>query len=388
MQTLDNAGYTPGKDLFAATYDWRMDLGPKDGTIDGSIDGLSGANITDPTLQYGVDYLGYWLKKAVEQWKADHPSDPAPDKVDIIAHSTGGLLARTYIQSEAYGDSVTFDFGVGNLPTIENLVLVGVPNRGASGAWNPLHGNFSADMPTRLVLSKLLNQSYQDVLAGASIAGADHVISLASLPSVTPGDAAAEAARQAEFGREYAPTVISLLPTYDFFKTSDAAVPVDQNSNLTTDVDSNFTVLDLNDGLDFDYQLGAIPAGRDPSRFATQVSQVSVLYTDGQKTPTFIVQQTGPSGLVSEVLPFTDLLGDRPGARKPGSRKGRSRTAATARCPPRRSSASSPTTAGSSCAASTPTPRRKANRLTTPACSRAAPGSLPSSKSWALTPRA
>jgi triacylglycerol esterase/lipase EstA (alpha/beta hydrolase family) len=50
------------------------------------------------------------------------------DAVDVIAHSTGGLVARSYIQSAAYGG---FFNGTQKLPTFENLIMVGVPNRGA-----------------------------------------------------------------------------------------------------------------------------------------------------------------------------------------------------------------------------------------------------------------
>src|SRR5262249_40647009 len=70
----------------------------------------------------------------------------------------------------------------------------------------------------------------------------------------------------------------------------------------------------LNDGLDKDYELGAIPAGKDPNAFAGDVTHAVAVFTDIKKTPTFVVQQTGPSGLLSEVLPFTDLVGHRPGA--------------------------------------------------------------------------
>ena len=41
------------------------------------------------------------------------------DKVDIVAHSMGGLVARSYIQSENYNND------------IRNLTLVGTPNKGA-----------------------------------------------------------------------------------------------------------------------------------------------------------------------------------------------------------------------------------------------------------------
>ncbi|MGH3369536.1 MAG: hypothetical protein ACRDPR_06015, partial [Nocardioidaceae bacterium] len=74
IRTLRDVGYTLDVDLFAATYDWRMNPGPiaaalLDGDLtndvfDGHIDGLTAGSITDNVFEYGVDYLGYWLKRA------------------------------------------------------------------------------------------------------------------------------------------------------------------------------------------------------------------------------------------------------------------------------------------------------------------------------------
>jgi hypothetical protein len=40
IASLQNAGYTLGKDLFPVTYDWRLAPAPTDSTFDGKIDGL------------------------------------------------------------------------------------------------------------------------------------------------------------------------------------------------------------------------------------------------------------------------------------------------------------------------------------------------------------
>jgi pimeloyl-ACP methyl ester carboxylesterase len=99
---------------------------------------------------------------------------------DVIAHSTGGLVARTYIQSAAYGG----EYAAGkNLPRVNNLIMVGVPNRGASKAWNPLHDNWVVDPAFQLVLSKIVNRAHQKVLQGGVITGPDYDITLASLQS-------------------------------------------------------------------------------------------------------------------------------------------------------------------------------------------------------------
>jgi triacylglycerol esterase/lipase EstA (alpha/beta hydrolase family) len=53
------------------------------------------------------------------------------EKVDVVAHSTGGLVTRAYIQSDAYGQ----EYAPGQrLPKIVHFVMYNVPNQGASKA--------------------------------------------------------------------------------------------------------------------------------------------------------------------------------------------------------------------------------------------------------------
>jgi len=125
MATLSNVGYVEGVSLFGATWDWRMPVALEDGVVDGHLGNHSGGSITDNVFESGVDYLGYWLSRAVEEWTA--LTGAAPDSVDVVTHSTGGLVSRAYIQSDAYGDG---------LPEINELIQVGVPNQGASAIYN------------------------------------------------------------------------------------------------------------------------------------------------------------------------------------------------------------------------------------------------------------
>jgi len=208
LQTLDNAGYTPGVDLFAATYDWRVVPGPSDGVSDGVVNGISAASITDNSLVCGVDYLGHWLKQAMDAWETAHPGDTLKE-VDLIAHSTGGLVARTYIQSAAYGGLLPDGR---RLPRVRHLVMMGVPNRGASKPWNPLHDDWNGDLTFQVVLSKILNLAYQKVLGGWTLSGPDGPITAAELQGAPEGP-------EQRFVRRYAPTIASLLGTYDFLDT-------------------------------------------------------------------------------------------------------------------------------------------------------------------------
>lgn len=91
LEELDTHGYMEGVDVFTLPYDWRYGVG-KD----------------------SVDQL----KQKIQDIKTQTGSE----KVDIIAHSTGGLLVKKYI--------------IDNLDdhNIDKAVFVGVPNTGAPKA--------------------------------------------------------------------------------------------------------------------------------------------------------------------------------------------------------------------------------------------------------------
>ena len=282
IKTFENVGYEQGKDLFVVNYDWRLLPGPIDGNIDGYIDGLTGSNITDNQFNYGVDYLGWYIRKASERWREDHDEDL--DSIDIIAHSTGGLVTRTYIQSSAYGD--TYDASNNyRLPKIRNYVMIGVPNRGASKAWNALHDNWIADVAYRFVLSKILNRAYQKVLQGLTITGPDYNITLNSIRD------SSDSPSKELFINKYVPTIRGLLATYDFIDFGNGHTNVNNNPD-----ESNTFVLDLNDGLDLN-------TSADPNKFLDS-ARVSVIYGTGVSTKN-LVQQRSDFEILA-VQSFTD----------------------------------------------------------------------------------
>src|SRR5581483_5781677 len=133
IQTLENAGYQMGVDLFVANYDWRMP--PAQLNPAGSLLPITAQSVVNGVAagryESGVDYLGYWLEQAAAAWAAHHGGAALP-AVDLIAHSTGGLVARSYIQSGAYGGTA----GSMRLPTVNNLLMLAVPNQGGSLAFN------------------------------------------------------------------------------------------------------------------------------------------------------------------------------------------------------------------------------------------------------------
>jgi hypothetical protein len=293
IKTLENVGYVKDKDLFVVNYDWRLPPGPDDNGVDGKISGLTAASISARSYLYAVDYLGDMLKQAAERWERDHPGEPPLDAVDVITHSTGGLVARTYIQSDAYGGAYR---EAKTLPKINNLIMIGVPNRGASKAWNPLHDNWGVDIAFQMVLSKIINRAFLQVkIKGKVISGPDYDISLASIspPSCQDG-------MKICFIKQYVPTARALLATYDFIDFGVGFTHV--NGDLAA---RNSLVLDLNAGLD---RGTGVIAGGDPNAFADKVlAKVTVIYgtNGGSTTPTRVVKDVGPS------LPFP-LRGSRP----------------------------------------------------------------------------
>ncbi len=298
IQTLKNAGYRENEDLFVANYDWRVLPGPidpanlssysLDWNFDGRITGLA-SHADNQTFEYGVDYLLYWLKLAVEEWQLRHPGVKLP-AVDIIAHSTGGLVARTYIQSDLYGASFQASFGAAKLPKIDKFVMVGVPNRGAAKAWNPLHDNFNDDVAFKFVLSKVIKDAFEK--QGAQpILGPDRVIAGETDP-VT-------------FIEHYIPTVRTLLATYNFFYYVNGTYPDNVNSRPD---ERNNLALDLNAGVDLGYS-------GDPNAFADLVGKLINVYgTNGKGTPVTVQEKVGPSTLFDPLYSFRDTLDRQPEA--------------------------------------------------------------------------
>jgi len=92
IATLDENGYTPDEDLFPFPYNWRK------------------SNVETAEL----------LKGKIDEVKEICECD----KVDLVAHSMGGLVARQYIQSDEYEDDV------------DQLIFLGTPHLGAPKAYS------------------------------------------------------------------------------------------------------------------------------------------------------------------------------------------------------------------------------------------------------------
>lgn len=99
IQEFTNQGYTENQDLFTFPYDWRY--------------GVSGI-IDQATGKTNVDLLKQKIQDILTQTGAD--------KVDVVAHSTGGLLVKKYVMDNS-GDH-----------HLGKAVFAGVPNTGAPKA--------------------------------------------------------------------------------------------------------------------------------------------------------------------------------------------------------------------------------------------------------------
>lgn len=116
IETLEANGYIKKVNLFTFGYDWRK------------------SNIETAQL----------LKQKIEEVK----SVCSCSQVDVVAHSMGGLVARTYAQSEGYGND------------IDQLIFLGTPHRGAPQdylIWEA--GEFKDDLQSRYVKSYYLKEA-------------------------------------------------------------------------------------------------------------------------------------------------------------------------------------------------------------------------------------
>jgi pimeloyl-ACP methyl ester carboxylesterase len=125
IATLDINHYTPGVDLFPFPYNWRN------------------SNVETALL----------LKEKIDEVKEICECD----KVDLVAHSMGGLVARQYIQSDAYEEDV------------DQLIFLGTPHLGAPKAYLMWEGGLSGldwqDAPFNFILSQEAGEEgYSDVL--------------------------------------------------------------------------------------------------------------------------------------------------------------------------------------------------------------------------------
>ncbi len=133
LSTLESNGYVKDANLFTFPYEWRD------------------SNIFTATK----------LKERIDQVKteclATKPEDTDCSKVDLVAHSMGGLVARYYVESSFYEND------------IDQLIFLDTPHRGSAKAnlvWE--NGEFGAGLKDllaqRILIFEAQSDGYEDVL--------------------------------------------------------------------------------------------------------------------------------------------------------------------------------------------------------------------------------
>jgi len=222
IDSLIAAGYNDGtagglQTLWAAPYDWRLPVAPRDGVADGDID-TTGLDPTDTQWEFGVEYLDYWIEQARAKW-VDSGYDEAAFSVDIVGHSMGGLVARSYIQSGLY-----------QLGEIDKLLMLGTPNHGAVDAyqmreWVNAGLEFVVDKAVDTVAAGLTSLGPAGALAGMILVAGAKAVGAPSL-------------------QMYSPSITDLLPTFDFVST---LLP----HKSVHGIDDNTLLIDLNSAYDY-----------------------------------------------------------------------------------------------------------------------------------------
>ncbi len=289
---MENVGYQssgPGQNLFVANWDWRVPVAPTDADAisnpNGVLSNVSASGITDTQFQSGLDYLGSVLKQIKD-------ANPLVTKVDVIAHSTGGLIARSYVQSAAYG--AVYD-GIRPLPTIDDLVMVGVPNEGVADPWSFAFDDFSANSVSR-GLAMVTDRAY-DLMRNnggtvVPIVGPDYVI---NNPSISKQD----------FVRQYIAGLQHLVPTYEAIDTnSDRVFEKIALGTPSGNTLVNRLLTDINAPVGGRQEYVAQPSGQDECHLQ-----------HGRRNQDRIVVRTGPDSrgfLSDEILSFPNYIGRRP----------------------------------------------------------------------------
>jgi len=243
--------------LFPVPYDRRLPVAPTDSTIDGKIPQFT----IDGVFRYCVDYFVAAMQQAKAVWENRY--GVTLDSVDVIAHSMGGLLARSYVQSSSYGGTARTP-----LPKIATLVTVAAPYQGAAKALNPWTNNLVSDSAYRNFLVPMIHYAWIKVLRGGTV---DHpgdanlrIRYSDILTGVTPDPL--------KFLRLYAPSVRDLISIDDFVIDVPNGAPVDINDQQ--DLRNNL-VLDLVASREAILANGAY-------QFASNVGTLTILYgSDG-----------------------------------------------------------------------------------------------------------
>ncbi|PIR93445.1 hypothetical protein COT99_00730, partial [Candidatus Falkowbacteria bacterium CG10_big_fil_rev_8_21_14_0_10_43_10] len=167
IKTIEAAGFTQGENFFIGCYDWRK---------------TNGYN-PDAAVNSGEEYLKYWIDLALE--------NSSSTKVDIVAHSMGGLLSRSYIQGSRYRNDVN------------NFIMLGTPNYGSTDSYNLWEGG---EIPEKWNEFKWILRTYLTYLKFKGL----NITNVATV-------------------HEYIPSIKQLLSTYDYIINKETELILSNN---------------------------------------------------------------------------------------------------------------------------------------------------------------
>lgn len=127
IETLDQNGYTKEVDLFTFPYEWR-----------------------DSNIQ-SADLLKEKIDEIKDVCLSHSPPNTDCTKVDLVAHSMGGLVARSYIQSNAYQNDV------------DQLIFLGTPHKGSPKAYLQWEGGaFTPGLENQLQKQFFVSEAHRN----------------------------------------------------------------------------------------------------------------------------------------------------------------------------------------------------------------------------------
>jgi len=201
IQSFVDEGLVEGEDFFVAFYDWRRD-----------------------NERSANEYLIPIIDEALAHSNTG--------KVDIVAHSMGGLVSRAYIQSDDYRDDV------------DQFIMLGTPNAGSSDVYTLWEGG---RVPNNW-----------DEGQKAALVGYAWFLSL-----TTPGTTGIY-----DVVHDFVPSIGELMATYDFLVEKDGG----EHISVSSMQEQNIFLQNLNDDENKETLLANVNGG------------VSIIAGDGEST--------------------------------------------------------------------------------------------------------
>ena len=232
--------------------------------------------------RYTLYFLGhFWGFKIqyLRPWTEEAKMRTGQNKVDIVAHSMGGLVTRSYIQSNKYQND------------IRNFVMVGTPNQGSANPYFIWEGGdpITLDILThgfsgwsKYFYTNTIYENYQEVTGSDDLC--IWVQGRAGLKYDTP--VACNKEKVYDFVHKNAPSLGQLMPAY-----SGALVDTKNNTTKDIEIEKNEFLLALNSGGTYMGETYTLPSaikqrtsGKDKIFYSNNNDTIKNISIDTSKT--------------------------------------------------------------------------------------------------------